>query len=563
MRFALSALSIFFIISSASAQQASQTSTGEPVYFVVDASGSMSGDNKKEAEDLLRGFSLPRGQLISVSYFGSKPNVKGADLCKEKINPPEPTQRRPEFLPNFPELGGSEDKTAIGNAVDSVLQSVKGKAKVILITDGFEECIADYDAIRKRYPEVKIEVRQVGDRPNADLYRLEPPLVSPPSNGPSAPPPSAPLINFAIQYSAHADNQPGSRDPSINWSLFNFIEKWLWLIGIIFVGGAAVSWGFDKQTKALERETTSGNLQQLRLAALVDGNEEARKKLRSAIDAANAERSRLKSAREVAGKQTGWKRLVGWLQDAAMFARAHKVGTAGMLILLALPLLSKGFGNEYFSIGRAQEAAWAALDSSFAEAFSLIAITIVFFAASQQRRLNEAVEKFGLATEQAEWAEAQLKTDREKAARADHALAESKFRDLSFTPPAPARNLAKARIEADRHAARSVFDAAISFAATDPPIGPTTTVEDIETEARTLEQFLSSARPGLFWNPLQKDPFAKFLDAVLAKRTELSKREDHDDWLKLASQFPSRESWPTIRRLAQKIKAAQKKEAQN
>ena len=147
----------------------------KPIYFVVDASGSMDGDNQKDAEDLLRGLSLPRDQLISISYFGSKPKIEGADLCKENIVPPVPTARGADFSPKFPELGGSNDKTAIANAIDSVLRSTNGEAKLVLITDGLEECIAgaDYSAIRKRHPNIEIDVVQVGPTPNPALYLLE------------------------------------------------------------------------------------------------------------------------------------------------------------------------------------------------------------------------------------------------------------------------------------------------------------------------------------------------------------------------------------------------------
>lgn len=523
----------------------------KPIYFVVDASGSMKGDNKREAEELLRGLSLPRGQQISITYFGGKPATKGSDLCVETIVPPAPTIRGTILTLTFPELGGSEDKTAISNAVGSVLRSIKGPAKLILITDGIEECSADYDAIRKRYPDAEIEVRLVGLVPNPDLQRLENKSVGEQSSGAAAQSRSAPLVNFGIQFASPPHN-PNRGDLSIDWSVFHFLEKWFWLIGIVLVGGAAVKWGLDRQKMALERETTSGHLQQLRLAALVDGNEEARKKLRAAISAANSLRDKLKAQEDNSKSQSILRRFSTRTRRASLFAWQHKFGTAGLLILIALPLLSRGFEVGPFSVGRAQEAAWTALDSSFAEAFSLIAIAIVFFAASQQRRLNEAVEKFGLATEQAEWAEAQLKSDKEKSARTRYAAAITDLRKLTFSSPQQtARKPLPSRVNADEHAFRVVTEAAVALAAGTNPIGPASTAETIEAETLIIEQIVSAARPNILWPLLQKPPFARFLDAVLMKRPELSNRSEFDSWKTLASQVQPRDSWPTIRHLAQ------------
>jgi hypothetical protein len=229
MRAALPVLFLTLLGISASAQQPpSSNQPTSPIYFVVDASGSMKGDNQKEAEDLLRGLSLPSNQLVSVTYFGGKPNAQGADLCVEEIAPPTPELRGVDFSPKFPELGGSEDKTAIANAMDSVLRAVGDNAKLILITDGIEECDTNFGAIRTRYPDAQIQVRQVGKNPNRALQLLEiNPRVAEPSAS-AAPTASSPPTTFGKQTDS---------------DLFR-LENWLWLITIGVFVLSALFFGF-------------------------------------------------------------------------------------------------------------------------------------------------------------------------------------------------------------------------------------------------------------------------------------------------------------------------------
>lgn len=167
-----------------------------PILFIVDASGSMKGSNQSDAEALLQGLSLPQDQLVSVTFFGAKPETANIDLCTEALTPPEPTLRGADFRPRLPPLGGENDKTAIGNALEAVLLSREGRGKFVLITDGIEECGADFVKIRNQYPDAEIVVRQVGKTPNPALQLLE---ISPRSPAtsigaqPAEVPPSAPL----------------------------------------------------------------------------------------------------------------------------------------------------------------------------------------------------------------------------------------------------------------------------------------------------------------------------------------------------------------------------------
>lgn len=191
----------------------------DPVYFVVDASGSMKANNQSDAEALLRELSLPDDRPISITYFGAKPSEAGADLCTEHLEPPKATLRGADFNPHLPTLGGDGDKTAIGNALESVLRSRDGQGKFVLITDGLEECRTDYLGIRNRYPDAEINVRQVGRSPNAALELLE---VAPRTNQPSAV--AALPLPTPLPVVIHAP-----RDEEASWQLRAW---WIALIGI-------------------------------------------------------------------------------------------------------------------------------------------------------------------------------------------------------------------------------------------------------------------------------------------------------------------------------------------
>lgn len=204
----------------------------KPIYFVVDASGSMAGENKRDAEDLLAGLSLPRDQLVSVTFFGSRPAVAGIDLCNEVLDIPVPSRRGSDFPPSFPELGTQVDETAIRNALDNVLASINGPAKVILITDGKEDCNTDFLAIRTRYPDADILVRQVGGEPDAVLQELE--SVPAPVPEEAIQPPT----NVAVTFETAASVSP-------LWQDARWAERYFWTLPYVFL--ALSAWFFGSR----------------------------------------------------------------------------------------------------------------------------------------------------------------------------------------------------------------------------------------------------------------------------------------------------------------------------
>ena len=129
--------------------EAAPSQNDTPLYFLVDASGSMLGQNQTDAELLLSALSLPKDQLVSVTFFGSEATTPGMDLCSEDLEVPTPARRGMQFSSKLPKLG---DKTAISNAIGSVLGKITEPAKFVVITDGGEECDDNFGRIRTFTP---------------------------------------------------------------------------------------------------------------------------------------------------------------------------------------------------------------------------------------------------------------------------------------------------------------------------------------------------------------------------------------------------------------------------
>lgn len=234
---------------SAHSQEIAAAVEGEaraPVYFLVDASGSMQGKNKADAELLLKAFSLPRDQLVSVNYFGARPETVGADLCVEDINLVPPSVRGDDFAPRLPELGGKDDSTAITNAMTSALGKIVGPAKIIVITDGGEECDANFHRVRDAYPSADIEVLQVGDRPNMELQKIE---ISPSSK--IATPLISPVFNLHLRF--------GSTVQTANAWATGWYERRVWFFAILslLVGAGLRGSSFGMRASYYEAKTKS------------------------------------------------------------------------------------------------------------------------------------------------------------------------------------------------------------------------------------------------------------------------------------------------------------------
>lgn len=268
----------FCLVLLASATASAQPPSTEPLpppvnttYFIVDASGSMKGDNQKDAMDLLRGMtaSLPRGQPISVTYFGEKSDDPDhSDLCLEDIVPSKAIARESE-LPKFPEFGGG--KTAIGNAIESILkEGVGSPVKLVVITDGAEECGADFAAIRQRYPDAEIKVLQVGLMPNSALQQMEIKLPQAEIMSPAPEIPTPAETSTSLPQAQQKADDDGAID---HWATASWWERYLWLVAYIFLASSAATLGIsyltissklEGATHQLERDRQKNAEQELR-----------------------------------------------------------------------------------------------------------------------------------------------------------------------------------------------------------------------------------------------------------------------------------------------------------
>lgn len=132
-------------------------------YLLVDASGSMKdaiGDAQRKLGAVVE--LLNPADHMSVSFFGQRPTTRDSALgCDHEVSVADLTPVKSE-IPDFPELGGPNDKTSIGKALEAALIEGGEDAHVVLITDGIEECESNFVEIRLRFPQAKIRVLQVG-----------------------------------------------------------------------------------------------------------------------------------------------------------------------------------------------------------------------------------------------------------------------------------------------------------------------------------------------------------------------------------------------------------------
>lgn len=231
------------------------------IHFLVDASGSMKGNNQIDAMDQLRGrlASITRGDPISVTYFGvGPPGSAELDLCAEPIAITS-SQPRGTLLAPFPELGGPNDKTAIGSALASVL-ATDATAHIILITDGVEECDYDFVTLRDQYAKAEIEVIQVGTMPNRALDLLElKPSAQEPKSAPASPLPPEPAVVTPAPI-----EQPETPVVVDAWKDANWLEKYLWLIAYIGLAASALLVGNRFGKMSIEVETAIDGLERAR-----------------------------------------------------------------------------------------------------------------------------------------------------------------------------------------------------------------------------------------------------------------------------------------------------------
>lgn len=228
----------------------------EMTYYVVDVSGSMrprdGSDPLLEARAILESEigAMTKGQWAAVAFFGlSSDGSKVGEPCSMTELSALYAFQGVESIPNFPPLGGSEINTSIGAALESILSQASDTAKVVLITDGGEECDSDFVSLRANHPYVTFDVRQVSDDPNPALDQLET-LLSAPPDLPKVEPPEVQLVELAspVHIAATANDAWVSAGP---------YERKLWLLGLLALAFSAWFLGssFGKKANRYEGAT--------------------------------------------------------------------------------------------------------------------------------------------------------------------------------------------------------------------------------------------------------------------------------------------------------------------
>lgn len=228
------------------------------VHILVDASGSMKEFETERVAYLVAAIGMIESdEWASITFFGGNPNTEAAlscdsDLVIEAARPDWP------IAPNFPDLGRGQDKTAIGNAIVSVLEQKGKDSSIVLITDGDEECDADFLQIRTDYPQASFRVLKIGNGGDSTLRFLmaEMPGISGTSNQKEAKGETELVFHgpfIKLETSKGTDKRSGWRDAK------NWLERYLWVICYGFICGGAffLSQSFQRQTEKVIEETKS------------------------------------------------------------------------------------------------------------------------------------------------------------------------------------------------------------------------------------------------------------------------------------------------------------------
>lgn len=230
-------------------------------YLLIDASGSMKdaiGDARRKLEAVVE--LLDETDQMSISFFGQKPSTfAGSVGCNDEL-PVAGLIPVASQIPDFPELGGPNDRTSIGKALEAALRTGGEGTNIVLITDGIEECNSNFLQIRQRYPNANIRVLQVGSSQNTALQLLE-----------LAPKSSIPVVTVPVPLLVSVLGPTPT--PEANW-----LPRVAWILVLAFSSLAAALFCLQsgERTKSLRDQLAGLDKKNLaRACCVVYGDQEA------------------------------------------------------------------------------------------------------------------------------------------------------------------------------------------------------------------------------------------------------------------------------------------------
>lgn len=339
------------------------------VYFLVDASGTMEPAQQEAETKLEAAFELlESGTKVSVTFFGGKlTNLDAPTTCDDAVVIAE-AKRKEDGIPDFPDLGSWRGETSIGKALHAALKHGRADANIVVITDGVEECNSDFVSIRKQFPRAKIDLVQVGNRPNTALNLLEI-LPQDVVRKQSLP------IPLPVQIVEAAPEPPKKRP-----GYLLFLEKWCWLLGFFVISLNAMILGLRRASKSVQLERDIKKFERLQN----DRGEGAKDMLNDHINHVYKRIGEEKKHYHV------WRVLGRYI-----------IAAIAILALLLLATLSPSENLSGFDLNAARNSAWVVLNSDFATAFAVTWIALLFFYGSQSQRRREALKDLEIATESA------------------------------------------------------------------------------------------------------------------------------------------------------------------
>lgn len=342
------------------------SANAQPVYILVDRSSSISAKEGLAAKALVEEqlASLPADALVSLTYFGGN---NGGD-CKAPVRIEGAIAKSAVVIDQPP----ASDSTPIFAALQAAVpQAAANSGEVFLVTDGREGCgvnlCAAVKSLRASYPKVPIAFRTLGeDQRDLDAHD---------DLGCVAAITSADVFTGTVAVPVVEPPKPPPPP--------NFFERWYWLGVFLLFATAAIILSFHfGHCSVLLEELIQGHKTPKKVVAAVDDAAPATPataEVGATTAAAAADKPvSIEDQLQTHEKKSLWER---W--DFIVFFIAS----------VALMLLLFGWG-EFFE--KAQAASWLVLNSEFANAFAVLELSVIGFAALEFWRYTQLKREYAV-----------------------------------------------------------------------------------------------------------------------------------------------------------------------